>query len=65
MATPVPKVTILPAPISSLSTTLAMACANYTFFMATKPTNAFSLAPGQKNKTPSNLEVAAGAQNLS
>jgi hypothetical protein len=65
MVTPVPKVALLPAPISSLSTTLAMACANHTTFMATKPTNVFSLAPGQKNKMPSNLEAAAGAQKLS
>jgi hypothetical protein len=42
------KGALIPASISSLFTTLTTACENIKIFMATKPTNAFSLAPGHK-----------------
>jgi hypothetical protein len=48
MAKPTAKVALLPALISSLFTTLAMACANTTTFMTTKPTSAFFLVPDWK-----------------
>ncbi len=47
-ATPVPKVALLPAPISILYKTRAMACANFTTSTATKHTSAFSRVPGRK-----------------
>ncbi len=59
MATPVPKVILLPAPISFPFKTLAMACTNFTTSMATKPTMAFSLVPGWKTEAPLNLTSSA------
>jgi hypothetical protein len=55
MATPIPKVTLLPAMISFHSKTLAMACANSTISMATNSTSAFSLVPGRKTVVLPNL----------
>jgi hypothetical protein len=50
MAMPVPKLALLLTLTSSLFATLAMECANTTTSMATKPTSAFSLVPGQKTE---------------
>jgi hypothetical protein len=46
MAMPVPKVVLLPALISLLFKTPAIACANSTISTATKHTSAFSHVPG-------------------
>ncbi len=54
MATPVPKVTLLPAPISFLFKILAMACANSTISTATKHTSAFSRVHGWKTEALTN-----------
>jgi hypothetical protein len=52
MALPTPKVDLLQTMISSLFTTLAMACANTTTSKSTKPRSAFSLVGKLK---PQNL----------
>jgi hypothetical protein len=51
MATPVPKVGLLPAFVFK---TRAMACTNFTTSTATKHTSAFSCVPGWKTEVPPN-----------
>jgi hypothetical protein len=54
MAMPVPKVVLLPALIFSLFKTQTIVCVNFTTFMATKQTSAFSPAPIRKTVAQTN-----------
>ncbi len=54
-ATPDPKVALLPAPISTCFTTLAMACVNFITTMPTRLTGAFHPLLGGKTKKLPNL----------
>jgi hypothetical protein len=63
-ATPISKVALLPALISTRSTTLAMACVNFTTTTPTRLTGTFHLVLGQKTKKPPNPYRFGGNINL-